>query len=289
VTLCIAVTTSDGLVMGADSTTYVVDPIAVPTTYANADKIFQLLDFPLAVMTHGLGDLGRRTVASLINEWNEANTSNYAHKSYRVEQVAHDLTDWFFERHQVHLDELHRRAKDEGTEFKPAQYRTGLIVGGYQPNSFSPYLYYRENPPRDDGEDTIRIVREHEGPNGSLGPDPGVDWWGLEKSMSRLVKGFDAEMFSQLREHGFFTLPEGKDEKEFWEIVVRHTWPVAFEGMPLQDAVNFTEYLLRVGSGYEQFKAGMALIGGDIDIAVVGRTGLHWKSQKPLTSALLER
>ncbi len=46
VTLCVAVTTADGLIMGADSMTVVRDgPLS--KTYANANKVLEIQAYPL--------------------------------------------------------------------------------------------------------------------------------------------------------------------------------------------------------------------------------------------------
>ena len=297
--LCVVVTTADGLVMGADSTTYVRDS-ALEKTYFNATKLFELPGMPLAVMTYGLGGFGRRSIGSLVEEWSQRNMS-YG-PDYAVEKVARDLTDWVFERHQKYRQDVERALEEQralrlaqqepsgeaGGEVPPDErevpeftdWTTGIIVGGYQSNSVFPYLFVREDPPLPGTPTGLHEPRPHEmvGDNDE-GPEAGVDWWGNREALHRLVDGYDPALMKGL----------GLDDESFKETAAKHHWAVVHEGMPAQDAVDYAKFLLQVGSGYERFKAGQPLVGGESDIAVVTRSGVHWDSIKPLTGALNKR
>src|ERR1700684_400238 len=161
-------TTSDALVMGADSMTTVPAGNQL-VTYANANKVHQIDDLPIVVMTYGLGGLGRRTIQSLIAEWCEQRP-RYEDEDYTVEAVATNLFDWFFTRHAMFLEtvraemdrvrEIQRRCVETGEPLPPGvsegpipdvvplAWLTGLVVGGYQPGSHFPWLYSREQPNR---------------------------------------------------------------------------------------------------------------------------------------------
>jgi hypothetical protein len=305
-TLCVAVTTADGLVMGADSTTYVTEPSIKPTTYDHAEKVFQLLSLPVIAMTYGLASIGRRSIASLIAEWNEDNSNAYGRKGYTVEALASDISRWLYGRHKKYVDELEaewqRRqlsitgdpaaiaadpAAYASQPFNRSLYKTGLVVGGHQPTSFFPHLFAW-----DSETNALVSVREHEGVQGCEGPRPGADWWGLSTSVNRLVQGIDRELMLDLVDGGYLKVPPANDAdawEHFWAIISKHQFQVAYDGMPLQDAVNLTKYLLKTACGFERFTAGMTRIGGEIDIVVVGRTGIHWSNLKQLSAAMWRR
>lgn len=299
-TLCVAVTTADGLVMGADSMTFVRDA-ALQKSYFNANKVFELPGLPIVVMTYGLGALGRRSIGSLIEEWADGRP-DYGN-DFTVMQVANDICDWVFKRHRAYRAEVERAlealradrlaaqtpdALETSTDRPPEvpaytdeDWSTGLIVGGYEPGSFFPWLWTYEEP-RSSAlvAEGLHCPRPHEGaPDGDEGPASGLDWWGDAEALRRLVGGFDPDLIREL----------GVDDASFQSTANAFKWPVAYEGMPIQDAVNLAEFLLQVGCGYERFKAGDAFVGGEVDIAVVGRRGIHWKNRKPLTEAMSRR
>lgn len=294
--LCVVVTTADGLVMGADSTTYVRDS-ALEKTYFNATKLFELAGMPIAVITYGLGGLGRRSIGSLVDEWSERH-ANYG-ADYTVEQVARDLTDWVFARHQKYREDVEKALEeqrvlrlaqqqsvdeaggqvppDEGEVPEFTDWTTGIIVGGYQSSSVFPYLYVREDPPRPGSRAGLHEQRPHEfHDDQDEGPEAGIDSWGSDEALHRLMKGYAPALIGEL----------GLDDESFRETAAKHVWAVIHEGMPAQDAVDYAKFLLQVGSGFERFKAGQPLVGGESDIAVITRSGVHWHSVKPLTDAL---
>lgn len=46
--------------------------------------------------------------------------------------------------------------------------------------------------------------------------------------------------------------------------------------MPLQDAIEYVEYLINLMTGRFRFYAGTPLCGGDIDLAVITYRGFNW-------------
>jgi len=203
-TLCVAVTTAGGLVLGADSMTVVTDGPATKT-YANAVKIFEVPGLPVGILTYGLGSLGRRSIGILIDEWS-ANQPSFAKKGYTVQEVAESVGSFVFERHRLFrdkmrliLEENQKHALENGTPesaplFNELDYATGLIVGGFQPDSMFPWLWAWEEPARPGVSNGLTQVRPHEGENG---PVAGLDYWGETHSLDRL--GVRAD----LRGHSF--------------------------------------------------------------------------------------
>lgn len=291
-TLCVTVTTADGLAMGADSMTS-VRASSQTKYFSNADKVFEISGLPIVAMTYGQGAVGRRSISSLVEEWADQRPA-YEKEGYTVEQIARDLCDFVFSRHREFREflrsetERHQAealagaASDDNVPYDPLEWITGLVIGGYQPNSRYPWLFTWEEPDRTGLQSTLSCVRPHEGPDGRDGPVPGVNYWGATAALDRLYRGFDGELVAAIRP----LLQEPAKLESAEELAEKHRWPIVFEGMPLQDAADMVRFLLEVGCGFERFKEGIPQIGGELDIAVVARRKIHWPTRKPMTSAL---
>jgi len=294
VTLCVAVTTADGLVMGADSMTVVRDG-RFTKTYANANKVFEIPGLRLAVMTYGLGALGRRSIAGLVDEWIAKRPAFEKSNAYTVNDVGQQLGEFVFGHHRRHrefIEEQTRKSQatalkgeDAGpTLYNPLEWTTGLVIGGYQPGSPFPWLWRWEEPAHPGVYEGLEQIRPHEGSAGEYGPPSGLDYWGDTTALERLVEGRDKNLLSSLEDRKMLTRSE-----DFEDIIEEHRWDVLHEGMPLKDAADLAEFALKVGVGYEHFRKGTPGIGGELDIVVITPSGLHWHERKALTRALAPR
>ena len=284
--------------MGADSMTVVREGNR-NKTYANANKVFEIPGLRMAVMTYGLGALGRRSIAGLVDEW-IAKRPPYekAGTSYTVEQVGRDLGDFVFGYHRRHraliAAEIQKsqatalRGESDTaagpTEYDPLDWTTGLVIGGYQPNSPFPWLWRWEEPAGEGIDKGMTQTRPHEGADGEHGPISGLDYWGDTRALNRLVKARDDALFSTLEFRELLTR-----DSIFEDIVAEHEWDVIYEGMPIKDAADLAQFMLQVGVGFEHFRQGTPGVGGELDIVVITPSGLHWHERKALTRALAPR
>jgi len=296
VTLCVAVTTADGLVMGADSMTVVRDGSRTKT-YANANKVFEIPGLRMAVMTYGLGALGRRSIAGLVDEWIAARPA-YEKGPNTVESVGRDLGEFVFDHHRRHLAYIAEQTRESQaaalrsetdaeagpTKFDPLEWTTGLVIGGYQPQSPFPWLWRWEEPARQGVAEGMKQMRPHEGEAGEHGPPSGLDYWGDTRALHRLVEARDEALFVELVRDGMLT--RGPD---FEDVLEEHRWDVLYEGMPIKDAADLAQFALQVGVGFEHFRHGTPGVGGELDIVVITPSGLHWHERKALTKALAPR
>jgi hypothetical protein len=279
--------------MGADSMTRVREAGATSREkfYANANKVYEIIGLPIVAMTYGVGAVGRRSIESLVREWADGRKP-YEKAGYTVEAVADSLCNFVFSRHRQFRMELERaeqerqaealagRSVGEGVEpFDPLEWLTGMVVGGYQPQSRYPWLYSWEEPARLGRVAALTCVRPHEGEGGTDGPESGSNCWGDTIALDRIRYGFDGYLAEALK-------PLVSDEAEFRERLRAQEWQVVFEGMPLQDAADLAKFMLDVGSGFDRFKAGTPEIGGGFDVAVISRSRIHWEYRKPMTKAL---
>lgn len=295
-TLCVAVTTANGLIMGADSMTALrVVETDLSKSYAHAEKVFDLPNLPIAAMTYGLGAIGRKSIGILIDEWSEKRPA-FEKRLFTVREVAESLGTFIFSQHRIFREQIEqnvRRQQDEALsnptagrekgpiEFVPTEWTTGLVIGGYQPDSYFPWLYAWEEPERPGVATGLTCVREHEGSEGEDGPEPGLDYWGDTAPLERLYRGLDPLLLAHLLEH----IRPGSIEAVS-EAFEKHRWPIIFDGMPLKDAVDLAKFMLEVGCNFGRFGEGLANVGGETDVVVVTRQKVFWPHRKALGAAL---
>lgn len=166
--------------------------------------------------------------------------------------------------------------------FDPADWMTGIVVGGYQPNSFFPWLWTWEEPARPGVGKGLQWARAHEGPSGEDGPASGLDFWGGTRALERLVHGYDRQLLERLK----IGMSNDFEENQLPLILEESRWKIVLEGMPIQDAADLARFILQTGAGYEHFGEGTPQIGGALDIAIVTPSTIHWFERKPLTKAL---
>ncbi len=58
----------------------------------------------------------------------------------------------------------------------------------------------------------------------------------------------------------------------------RELWgmPIMFASMPMQDAINFAEYVLRTTVGAAEFELGAPTCGGPLQVALIQPTLFEW-------------
>jgi hypothetical protein len=140
----------------------------------------------------------------------------------------------------------------------------GLLVAGYSDGAFFPEQYVALLPL----EDALKPARRPEQ------PEFGANWYGLTDAILRLHKGFAPELRQILIEEKKWA------EQEVEEVLSRLEYPVVFDGMPLQDAIDFAVYLIGVVIGRFRFVVGAPLCGGQIDVAVITAGQFAWVQRK---------
>jgi hypothetical protein len=255
-TICVSVRVAEGLVMAADSAAILQGEVngqrGVVQTYSYATKVSQARDFPMGVMSWGLGSINSRSIQSLIMEWENGYTSK---AKFQVKRVADDLLTFILDRYDAAYP-------------NPTQEQTlGMFVGGYSDGEFFSKQYSCELP----GERAWQEVR----PDLNGQPDFGANWYGATDALVRLILGFDGNALQAL-------INRGVDPQKVQQWVDAHDpgLPLVFAGMPLQDAIDFAEWAATVVIGRWRFAPGVSLVGGDIDIAVVRPGNFDWAQRK---------
>lgn len=271
--VAIAVKVSEGLVLGADSAATIQGQIQRPQgleqgvlkTYFNAQKLLQIGDFPIGVLTWGTAFVGPRTIESLVREWEyeehwqSLTGYDIEHKDgYEVRTCAERLCNHLS---LVYAEEFGDRPEQE----RPV---LGLIVAGYSQKGFFPEIWRFVFPFDTHGE--VHDQRPDE--NGK--PNFGASWFGLTDAIVRLHFGRDEQAIGVLSEK-FGTPPE-----EIAGLLRPLEYQVPFPVMPLQDAIEYAYYMLNVTIGRYRFVVGPELCGGQAEIAAITQKQFTWISRK---------
>jgi len=282
-TICVSVKVSEGLVLAADSTASINGTLqdnkgnqvsGILKTYDNAQKLSHLKDFPIGTLSWGLSQIGSRSVASLIKEYEyslpslEEENEKIREKRMRGDEV--ESNSYQFEVKSIAQGLFENIKKNYETEFAilPNDKRPplGILISGYSSNKFFPDQWEINFPLSN------QITEPRPDVNGK--PTFGANWFGLTESIIRLHWGRDDQLIDVLANHFKVSTEEIKP------LVNQFQYPVAFDGMPLQDAIDYTVYLVNVVIGRFRFVVGAPLCGGEIDVAVITPNAYTWIRRK---------
>ena len=261
--ICVSVNVGEGLVLAADSTSTIEGAIAgqspgVLNTYEHATKLCQVKDYPIGVATWGIGSVGARTVASLVGEFSNDLPLAKERKNYQAKEIADELFDFV---KQKYLEAFKSQEIEIPGKKGPA---LGMLIAGYGDGMFFPDQYAALLPA--EGELKSARLAAHS--------QFGANWYGLTDAILRLHKGFAPELRGALIQQKQWK-PEEADE-----FLRRFEYPVVFDGMPLQDAIDFAVYLIGVVIGRFRFVVGAPVCGGQIDVAVMTPGRFTWVQEK---------
>ncbi|HEY5435459.1 MAG TPA: hypothetical protein VIK13_09515, partial [Candidatus Limnocylindrales bacterium] len=240
---------SEGLVLATDSAMAVQGELALPgrapqtgllKVYNSATKIVQLREWPIGLVTFGIGQIRNRTIESHVQEFAEAQDPE---QPASIQELAQDLHGFIAGR----LGPV------------PAGASLGIHLAGYAPTGFFPEQYLltfpgsveRMRPDRDDGT-----------------PNFGATWHGMTDAINRVFKGFEPEAPAALKAAGVSDAQLA--------VLNNFEYPVIFDAMPLRDAIDFAVWLAEVAIGRYRFVIGAAMVVGPVDIAIITRQGFRW-------------
>jgi hypothetical protein len=264
-TICVSVKVSEGLVLAADSTASIQGWIGEPQkgppsilkTYDHVRKLSHIKDYPIGTLTWGAALIGARSVESLIKEYEYSLQSLEGNENdYTVQEIASGLL--------VHVKNFY----DAEFASQPLAARSplGILVSGYSRKKFFPEQLLI-NLPVSDKLDAVRPDKDGK-------PEFGAHWFGLTDAIIRLHFGRDDAALGILAEH-FKVTPD-----EVFQLLLKLQYPVIFDGMPLQDAIDYAVYLVNVVIGRFRFVVGAPLCSGEIDVAVITPSEFTWIQRK---------
>lgn len=90
-TIAVSVKVGEGLVMAADSMSSYFNEGVQAQSYSHARKLMQLSDYPIGILTYGLGDIAGRNLESLVAEFERTLPISADRGGYSVRNVTDDL------------------------------------------------------------------------------------------------------------------------------------------------------------------------------------------------------
>jgi len=265
-TICISIKVPDGLMLAADNmASYtVMNPATqgwdVIQSYSYAHKLSQLGEVSIGTLAWGNGSLQRRSIQNIIEDFVRQN----AVAQYSDVKLAADGLATF-------MRTLYEKEYPDPAKRPPS----GVLVGGYDSSSPFARLWAFEFPAM---PAPVEVM-----PNVNGQPDFGVNWFGQVDAVVRLLHGIDPRIIQALKDAGF----DRTAVDNFFSVQNLHTlklpYNFIFDGMPLQDAIDFAAYLIHIVKGRFRFVAGPKLCGGPVDIAVIKPHQFEWIRRKNLS------
>ena len=217
-------------------------------SYENAQKLFHIGDLPIGVLTYGVGNIGRRSIESFVHEFSQAEkTRNQS--NINVEATARRFFD-FMTPHYT-----------QAFGVMPTAPAMGFVIAGYS-----------------DGEHLASewefVLPQHSAPQ-PVRPqnEVGAAWRGVASPFSRVMFGLEPMLEPQLVQAG---MPPTEVER-LKTVAKGIATPIAFDGMPLQDAIGFCKFIIQTTIGWCTYATGSAACGGPLRLATITRgSGFDW-------------
>jgi hypothetical protein len=259
----------DGIVIGAESMTQLLANFPVPgapgplqpmhiKSYSNAQKIFQIAGLNVGVLTYGGGNIGNRSMASFVHEFSQ-NQSAQPANDRSVQAVADRLL--------AHIRGYYDTAF--GALPEPQRPVIGFYVAGYSPS-----------PDQHLGAEWEFVLPQAQASTPVRpGNVVGASWRGVGIPFSRLFFGVDPRVDGILASLGM----DAAAIAQFRQLAgAQLQSTVAFDGMPLEDAVGFCKFIIDTTIGIATYEVGNPSCGGPVNIAVITRSSFRWVSEPKL-------
>jgi hypothetical protein len=268
-TIVIALKVGDGVVLGADSASTIVDQGGgYQNSYFNAEKLFNLVKgLPIGVLTYGLGGLAGRSVSSLAKDLRDRLSDptqaswHLDPQTYTLGTVADRLKSFFY-------DELYAPT----IPASPGAPGIGFLIAGYSC-----------------GQQSAEVWKVSVNEGGTVNPpqqlcpptEPWCAFWeGQGEAVRRLLLGYSWQIVERLQAAGM-SLPDAMN-------LVESVQPVVHPTMPIQDAIDLVHYLIDVTCGFVRFAPGPATVSEPIDsAAITPHEGFRWIRRKHYYSQTL--
>ena len=273
VTIAIALQVGDGVVFGTDSATSIQGSSGIENVYFSGDKLFNLYKgLPIGAATYGLGGMGNRSISSLTKDLRHrmregGSPYHIDPEGYTIEQVAGHVRAFFYEDHYV--QEVAPLIRKWWAEVRQAQIDAGKDDPGESPDGRFPSMGFIIG--GFSAQEPLPEIWEVEiGPDGQCQPARQV--WGQDDSgvvvyrgqpdpLNRLLFGYTDEVVGRL-------VAAGVPEKDAVGLLANFA-PLAHPAMPVQDAIDLVEYLVKVTCGFVRFLPGHPTVAEPIDLAAI--------------------
>jgi hypothetical protein len=263
-TIVVAVSVADGLVLASDSAT--TQQIELPNggvetinIWNSANKIFNLRrGLPIGAMTWGRADFLSRSIASHCKDLRALLSGEDGQRArLAIDPNRYDMRT-VVERVRDHFAALY--GQEPGGLI-------GFLVGGYSPRGGTPEVWQVEIDER--GSRVGQPLRAGEA---------GIFQQGQPEAIERLVDGVSGSLRGALVNLG---VEEPYVDAYVDAIKAQIALPMVHAAMPLAEAIELAEFLVDATIKFVRFTPGDAFVGGPIEVAAVTRhEGYKWIKRK---------
>lgn len=244
-TIVTCVKVRDGLVLGTDSMAHIQRGGTFIRSYRNATKLFQVGDLPMGVVSYGLGNVGHRSIESLMREFGE--------KLKPGQKAVDTVSKALFKFMKEHYGRQAENLPDD--ESLPS---LGFLLAGYSPGQV--FAETREFLLPEDDKARTTLAKE----------EMGATWRGVDAPFFRLAMGYGYFVRERLE-------AAGMEEELAGELLDDLAINVVFDGMPVQDAVEYATFILNTTIGYTTFSMELSPCGGPLQVAtILPNEGFKW-------------
>lgn len=258
-TIAIVLQVHDGVVLASDSASTINDSTKEATSsivnvYNNAKKIFNLCKgLPLGSVTYGVGSIGSSSVATLAKDLRRRFAGkDPAFSSWKLNTDAYTIQEVASRAREFLFDECWASA---GIEASSASH-LGFVIAGYSAGAQLSEVWAIDivggkcDPPR--------LLFGQGVTNVHAGGDPEV--------FSRLVLGHGFMLRGALAKIGVEAalIPAALKTLQSEMRIQLVEAP-----MPIQDAIDFAEFLVRTTSEFTRFRRGSPTVGGPVESAAI--------------------
>jgi len=276
-TIGIVANLSDGAVLGADSAITITGRAELPQgvhqgvlkVYNEAEKVYQLAELPIGIMSYGMAMMGKRTIESYVREFEAEGDNREKIKGEKLQDVAERLRGFFNGKYKEIIGpELEGNLQTPYEEIPPNKKPLlGIVLAGYSPGE-SLSEVWEVQIPYHRGKEDLKNVRGR--------GEFGTNWFGQYFAITRFLKGFDPSLMNDVV--GYFAKKyqievDAQVSEEVSQVIGKHEYRIPFDAMPLIEGVDHVRFLLDIVINQYRYVIGAPVCGGNIRIAVVTNKG----------------
>jgi len=260
---------SDGVVLGVDSATTLLAPEGVVKVFENTEKLFQLGARPIGIATFGIGAFGARSIGSYVREFETVNPNDIVAEQNELKDVVEELRRFFMDVYDENIIRPFEKQKGQKFDSVPLTQQPGfgLVVGGFSVNQWLSEIW------------TVYLPRHAtvgSAENTRKRGEFGTNWYASFNPIGRYIKGFDPQLLDEIG--AYFEKLLGREladveKQEIVELVNKHEYPIPFAGMPMEEGVAHTRFLVELVINHHRYVAGAPIVGGKARIGKVTYKG----------------
>lgn len=270
---------SDGVIFGADSAITVTASVRpqdpplglIAKVYNEAEKVFRVAEWPVGIVSFGVGMMESRSIGSYIEEF-EATIVEHRRTEFEkmaVKDIATEIGNFFYPKYKTSIeDKVKQQAMSQQPDKSNQQTRMpvlGLVVAGFSPGDYLAEVFDTSIPTVIPGKEPNIIRRQ-----GNFGSN----WFGNFLPISRLIKGMDPGLLNKVID--YFVKERGvsftdSDRVRLQAIVGEFENQIPYAAMPLKEGVEHVRFLLNTVIGITRWAVGAPVCGGSIRIGIVRR------------------